>query len=319
MYFFIQLSFFLHTMRSKVIFHLVLLAAVSLTTCQMINKTTKEPEKVIDVSKANVYYEDETFTEKIDFTDLFMAFPVSTAGKEARFNKSVTFVSCTFDESVLAYSEKEDGSTRTAFEANVSFINCTFKKGVVFRGSTFQGTCLFNGCDFEDEVDFQAASFFSDAYFEKNSFADEAKFQNCYFQQKANFLESSFSENASFQGSTFNLGAQFGVVKLYGYADFSLCDFRDGAFFNYAEIVDRATFNNTWFGKRADFNSVIFNDIQMRNCTFTGKNSLKKLTVSTLLNMEESLFYLDAPKFEGVSDANLQLNGVASLLGANQN
>lgn len=247
----------------------------------------------------DVFIENETFTEAIDFTKALPANPVNKGVNQVRIISSITFSNCTFNSEVVAFSRDEEGNqVNTLFQSNLSFIGCTFNASVNFRGISVLGKVVFSGSFFENTSNFEESSFQQLAFFNNTSFHKELRFQNAYFMQRANFINTQFDENASFQGSTFNATTQFSNTRFYGYADFSLVRWKEDVFFNYAEIADRSTFSSSKFWGFADFSTVTFGDSEVINCEFFGKLTMAGSSIKKKLFFKNNYFLREKPNLD---------------------
>jgi hypothetical protein len=244
----------------------------------------------------DVFIENTTFTEAIDFTKILPANPVNKGVSQVRIVSSITFSNCTFKEDLIAFSRDDEGNQlNTSFQSNLSFVGCTFDAPVNFRGISVSGKVVFSGSFFENTAVFEESSFQQLAFFNNCSFHKELRFQNAFFMQRANFLNAQFDETASFQGSTFNSTAQFSNTRFYGYADFSLVRWKEDVFFNYAELAERATFSSSTFWGFADFLTVSFGFTEMINCTFFGELTMTGSSIKKELVFRDNFFVRDKP------------------------
>jgi len=276
---------------------LILLLAFLTTTCASTNldKNMNDFEELIRAGK-DVYIENKTFKEAVDFTKILPPNPVNIGSNRVRIVSSVTFMNCTFESDVIAYSLDENGNkTYTSFQSNLSFIGCTFNGSVNFRSSTVLGRVVFSGSYFEKTANFEECSFQQLTHFNKCAFHEELRFQNTFFMQRVNFINAEFDANVSFQGSTFNSTAQFSNTRFIGYADFSMINWRENVFFNYAEIADRSVFNSSRFSGIADFLSVTFGNAEMINCEFFGELSLTDSKITNQLKFINNYFLREKP------------------------
>ena len=276
---------------------LFVLVTILTTTCasSRINSDSKSLEKLLNSGK-DVFVENATFGETIDFTSMVPSNPVSDGMRQVRITSSVTFKNCTFEGDVLAFVEDGEGNrTYTTFQSNISFVNCTFKGKAHFRACSVGGRTLFTGSYFETEANFEECSFAQNAYFNRCIFHEELRFQNAFFMQRITFMDAEFDDNASFQGVTFNATAQFSNTKYAGYADFSMVSWNGACFFNYAELSERSVFNNSFFSKKAEFISVAFGHTEMMHCRFYGGASFMNARIEKQLLLDNCFFLLGQP------------------------
>jgi len=293
----------------KKLFPILLLALISLK-CSSNNamQKMKDLEKSIREGE-NIFIENKTFDEVIDFTQLEQATLVNKGLRTVRIVSSITFSNCTFNKEVTGYSRDEsDNRTTTSFQSNLSFIGCTFNDDVNFRGVSVLGKTVFSGSFFEKAANFEEASFQQLAFFNNCSFHEELRFQNAFFMQRANFINTQFDNNASFQGSTFYSTAQFSNSRFYGYADFSLINWKEDVFFNYAELADRSNFNSSKFWWVADFLTVTFGKTEMMNSYFFGNLSFNGSTITHQLKFTNNYFLIKEPDVEFFEKEKLKMD-----------
>lgn len=277
------------TMKQLLIFITILLSATS--ACTETNESQKNFEKQLREGK-DVFIENQTFVDIVDFTALLPSNPVSDVLHQTRYSSSITFKNCVFEKTVLGFVQKmEEGKSSTFFQGNLSFIGCTFKDTVTFRACTILGKTVFSASMFEKSANFEECTFFQQANFNRCIFHGELRSQNANFMQQANFLDAEFDVVSSFQGTTFNSTAQFSNTKFFGYADFSLINWNGNCFFNYAEFLGRSVFSSSNFRQGAAFIGVTFDQSEISNSTFLGKPNFSKPTIKTHLQMENN-FYL---------------------------
>lgn len=275
---------------------LVLLVVVFNSTCASSNMASSEKnmEEMIR-SGEDLYFENQTFSEDIDFTKILKPNLISDGIYQVRIISSMTFKNCTFKGKVTFYRRDEKGITLTSFQSNLSFIGCTFDEDVSFRAASIMGRTDFTGTAFTATSNFEECTFFQNAYFRKTTYHKELRFHNAFFMQKANFLDAEFDVTASFQGTTFNSEAQFSNTQFGGYADFSLVNWNRNCFFNFAKFLDRSIFNNAEFRSAASFFNVEFNYSEIMGCSFFGKVGFNESVVLEKIILDKSKFLLKIP------------------------
>lgn len=284
------------------------------TTCVSSNMATQEL-KLKDMIRAgeDVFIENQTFSEDIDFTKMLKPNLISEGIYQVRIISSITFKNCTFKGKVIAYSRDENKTVLCNFQSNLGFIGCTFNNDASFRAASIFGRADFTETSFLKTSNFEECTFFENAYFRKSIFHEELRFQNAFFMQKANFLDAQFDNTASFQGSTFNAEAQFTDCKFGGYADFTLIKWNQNCFFNYAEFLDRAFFSSADYRANADFNSVKFQYAEISNSRFYGNVRFMKSTAEKMLKLENDFFLFSVPDFSSFDKEKLSVTGVTSI------
>lgn len=230
-------------------------------------------------------------------------------------NTPLVYRNCVFNKPVRAFFQQTDSAVVARFNAPVSFINCTFNDSVMLRGAHFVNRTAFRGCTFSGLLSFEGARFSDDLFYTQNAHTAEVRFQNTRFLLASNFLDCSFSETVSFQGANFDREAQFSNGKFYGYTDFSLCEFRSGVFFNYSELVDYSSFNYSRFAGRFELIGATLNRSEMRGCKFADKPNLSDFTLSEKLNLAGSHFLQGLPNLPDMYSRQIDTSGV-TLFGA---
>ncbi|MEU3768963.1 pentapeptide repeat-containing protein [Amycolatopsis keratiniphila] len=244
----------------------------------------------------HVVFEDVTFFDA-DFTDAVFASAVrfdkagfrdSASFLRSRFAGSVTFEGASFEQTTF-----ED----TRFGGRVSFENAKFETDLSFsRG-------------FPDLVSFEGAEFAGEAGFGSLRFDGRAVFRGAKFHGGARFAEARFLDCADFHGADFTTAESFGPVTaeqlIFGRATFrrrmlvdaeapvmdcSETRFEEGATLRLG-ARSAVALQRTFFGKAStvmgtasvtsvegtDVADVVFTDIDLADCRFTGAHHLDKL------------------------------------------
>jgi len=285
-----------------------------MTSCASGNVPPKK-ESIEDLIKAgeNVFFQDMTFDDDIDFTQ-FERNLISDGVYQVRIISSVTFQNCTFNGTVTAYrKDKDNALIITNFQSNLSFIGCVFKNDVSFRAASIQGRTDFTESSFLKTASFEECTFFQNAYFRASTYHEELRFQNAVFMQKANFLKAEFDVTASFQLAIFHSEAQFSSTKFMGYADFGLINCQGNFFANYAEFANRAIFNNGIFYGQADLLNISFQKCELKNCKFFGEARLLKSTAEDRMEVDNSFFMFGIPDLSSFEKEKLSLDGIKTL------
>jgi len=262
----------------------------------------------------DVFFENQTFKEDIDFTKLLKPNLISEGVYQVRIISSLTFVNCTFEGKITAYNRDENRTVLCNFQSNLSFIGCTFNEDVSFRAASVLGRADFTETSFLKTSNFEECTFFKNAYFRKSVYHGELRFQNAFFIQKANFLDAQFDNTASFQGSTFNAEAQFSNSKFGGYADFTLIKWNQNCFFNYTEFLNRAFFSSADFRGDVDFISIKFQYAEISNSRFYGQTRFLKSTAEERLTIENDFFLLGIPDFGSFEDSHINISNVSTSM-----
>ena len=259
----------------------------------------------------DVYFKDIVIDGDIDFSKTKIRSVESSGTYRTYINSSITFVNCTFNGKIIAYSVDENKAKNfTTFNKNLTFQGCTFKNTVLFTESSAQGIVNFSNSKFEQETNFQGFLFmFKDNYFTDTKYAKEAKFQRVVCYGNINFKSAEFSENVSFQKSKINNNLNFGAVKFSKYADFSSISVLGDVLFNYSKFEARSTFNNSLFNNRSDFNNIVFTDnVGFKNVQFRGLSRFNETKAEAEIDFAKCIFGCNAPDFESINKENLRID-----------
>ena len=258
--------------------------------------------KLIEKGK-DVYFKDIEIDGDIDFNKIKTRSVESSGTYRAYVLSAVTFVNCTFNGKIIAYSVDENkAKSYTTFTKNLSFQGCTFKNDVVFSETAVEGIVNFSSSTFEKIADFQGFNFkYKDTYFTDVKFKAEAKFQRISCYGNINFKSSVFSENVSFQKSLIKGNFSMGATKYEKYADFSSVFVFRNVNFNYAKFNGKLTFNNSVFNNKSDFNNVEFNkNASFKKVQFRGQSRFNETKSKSDINFENAKFGLEKPDLESI-------------------
>jgi len=274
-----------------------------------VTQNSENIEDLIELGK-DVFIKDQTFDRDIDFTQ-FKKNLISEGIYQVKIISSITFLNCTFNGKVIAYSKNEDNTaTLTAFQSNLSFIGCSFNEAVNFKASSVLGRADFTKAAFYKEATFEECTFFQAAYFRGSTYHKELRFQNAVFMQKANFLNAEFDEIASFQRAVFNGETQFSSTRFMGYADLGNITCFGNFYANFAEFADRAIFNNSFFYRRTELNNVNFNRCEIKNCMFMGETRFIESKVSDHIFFDDCFFLSGVPDFGSIDKEKISVDGI---------
>ena len=278
---------------------LLLLLAVALSTsCASQQVQSKKDHSYKDLIRngKEVYVEDKTFEDIVDFTALLKAHPTAHNVGQVNIKSSLTFKNCIFKKGLRAFQSGEEGIVSTAFWGNVSFIECRFEGAVNFRNSCIYGRTDFTKSTFEELANFEESTFGQNAFFNWCKFEKEHRFQNSFFVQKANFMNTEYWENASFQSAVFNAECQLSVSKFFKYADLSLIDSRGHMLVNYTEFLGKANFSHAHFNRNFDFVNTINQKTDFSHTVFMGKAKFFGTTTAEILDFKSCFFLFGKPK-----------------------
>lgn len=193
----------------------------------------------------DITYENVTIVGELDFT--YMAEKMPDLPKRSKWwnnggsntveesiDVNISFVSCTFDDDVLAYIHDDpSGYTFTAdFDKDVVFKNCEFKRNAMFKYSDFDGIADFSGAKFQRKSTFKYAEF-----------DERADFSGSVFDDDATFKYAQFDEGASFKNAVFEESWNIKYMKARGDFDIAGLDVRDDIDAKYTKINGRSFTN----------------------------------------------------------------------------
>ncbi len=284
-------------MKFTIIFILILLGSC---ISQRVSQKRTLSLKTLFQSGEPIYVENETFDEEINLTTWSSPQMISQGIYQVQIMVPITFVNCTFQKSLSAFSQTPDSIVRTHFMSAVSFINCRFEDEVSFRAASVQGRADFSQSVFNGKTSFEEGSFHENAYFSQCDFEEELRFHNSFFHQKANFMKANFSGVTSFQQSVFNAEAQFNVCTFYQYADFTLLDSRAKLFFHYTRFKDQAHFSHARFRHEVHFQHSGHKNSYFDQCHFMAEIHLQKIKVQDEINFEDTYFLKGTPNLDDI-------------------
>ena len=260
--------------------------------------------KLIEKGK-DIYFKDIEIDGDIDFSKIKTRSVESSGTYRAYVQSAVSFVNCTFNGKIIAYSVDENKArSYTTFTKNLSFQSCTFKDDVIFTETAVEGIVNFSSSSFEKLADFQGVNLkYKDNYFTDVKFKGEAKFQRISCYGNINFKSSVFSENISFQKSLIKGNFSMGATKYEKYADFSSVFVLRNVNFNYAKFNEKLTFNNSVFNNKSDFNNVEFNkNASFKKVQFRGKSRFNETKAKSEINFDKAIFNLEKPDLESIKE-----------------
>ena len=192
------------------------------------------------------------FTKVSDVCSLIGVAPAYVDG-------DIVFANCIFEDSVTAFSERENAQKiYTIFEKNVVFQDCEFKRGVNFTQADFRGRFDFDLSKVAGDAAFDGCFFRMGVSFVMSNFNGDVTFVSSVCNGRLNFMKSFFRKSVIFQRCKTEDMVMFADSHFYGYTEFS----KIKAFYD----ID---FTNSHFGDRAVFmRSMFFGNIKFANCVF---------------------------------------------------
>ncbi len=249
-------------------------------------------------NQTNIQYKDVTIIGDIDFLFSEDANFETPYMYKHHISSFIIFYNCTFKGKIIGYKKVNDVYKVSNFEKNLTFMNCTFQDTVNFKYADFNGLVNMSKSTFQEFVSFESCNFnFKKNYFSQAKFLKQLRFNLVFARGDINFFEAVFDDNVLFQLSKFNNPVTFSSSKFNKNADFTSCKFYDDIFLNYAEFLKKISFNNTVFKGRTEFIDSKFNFIsEFKNCIYFGKTKYNNSTVKGVFSFENSYFYVSNPK-----------------------
>ncbi len=255
-----------------------------------INKKIKNGE--------DIAYRNATIIGNIDFTNSGDVSLITKNLMKSYVNSAVVFYDCTFKGKVFSFKRNKNFNTVTNFNKSISFINCTFQDTVDFTSSDFNGTVNFSNSFFQQFVSFKSAFFgIHGLIFTKTHFIKYSKFNMMHVFGNCNFSDAVFDENVLFQLSEFDNAVYFNAAKFQKNINFTKVKFNDDVFFNYAEFYKLLQFNTSVFRGRTEFVKSKFNMIsEFKNCLFLSETKFSDAELKGILTFKNSVFYISDPE-----------------------
>ena len=135
------------------------------------------------------------------------------------FEKEVTFVNCTFEESSnFKYSEFKEGVSfaGSRFEKEAFFKYTKFGKTADFNKAQFENGAVFKYVKFPQQPNFSGATFAGETDFKYTHFPHGVNFQRTQFKDFANFKYTQFAEPLNLKGAAFKKEGDFKYTQLDG-------------------------------------------------------------------------------------------------------
>ncbi len=231
--------------------------------------------------------------QEIDVPILFGQYATSDIiGKdmiERRVSSSITFLNCTF-KAPVGYRKNEQEIAQLTFERNLSFVGCTFQDSVLFANIKVLGRTDFTKSTFKKEANFQNAQFEDVVTFSNAEFQYEAKFQNAFFNRNASFFKAEFLGNSFFNGCFFHLKANFGASTFYEYGNFGLTTFSERTNFNHTKFLGRGSFSNSVLKELVTFNSCQFGNYTFEKSSFRMSAQFQVIKIDERLDFQEAVY-----------------------------
>ncbi|MFD5245441.1 pentapeptide repeat-containing protein [Amycolatopsis sp. NPDC058340] len=255
-----------------------------------------------DADFTDATFEGTTRFDKAGFRD-------SASFLRSRFGGSVTFEDASFEKTTF---EDTRFGGRVSFENAKFETDVSFSRGfpgqVSFAGAEFAGEAGFGSLRFDGRAMFSGAKFRGATTFSESRFQDYACFKDSRFDGDVKFEGARFATTARFRGVDFTAAERFGPVTaehlIFGRATFrrrmlitaeaevdcAETRFEDGVTLRLG-ANSAACLRRTIFGKAStvmgpasvksvegtDVADVVFTDIDLAGCLFTGAHHLDKL------------------------------------------
>lgn len=228
----------------------------------------------------NIELVDKTISGKLDFTTIKKKHRKSPFIFVTYVPVSITFVNCTFTDSISAYKEAEKFAYITEFQGSVTFLKCTFEKSVNFRQTNFIGDIDFSGSTYNEDLKFvgtyflgqnnyfRDSKFNANAQFSNSNFVGDVIFMNSMFSNKAEFNNCYFSKNVNFSSCTYSKVANFENIYVNGYFKTNYNVYNDKVFFTNCKFNGRLEMVKINSKLNFNFSNNICNDFVNMNAAF---------------------------------------------------
>lgn len=234
----------------------------------------------------------QIISSKIDFTNSKNKYTQLPGVEYVVVKSPITFINCTFEDTVKAYFVSKENGIFCDFEQPVVFLKCKFKKPVVFNQATFRKSVIFANCMFEDVVFFQGCTFIDKiADFKENNYDTSAFFNNSTFYGYANFFKSNFIKNVNFD--YINVSQVFTIASSQFEQKFS-CSysiFKDRFIASYSVFKQNAHLSdNLFFGRAEIFKFISKKQIEINQNIFYNKFIVSEATIDGNFEMKYNKF-----------------------------
>ena len=290
-------------MKIKFILWLILALSLGCSSSKNIKFNTQQinADDIIDALNNNqpIFLNNKNIVGVLDFTKLKNQYYQQKNIAKVIVNQPVSFINCTFNDSVKAYATNSKNNEFTcSFNINLCMEGCTFKKPVIFRRSAIHGNATFTGSKFEEEAFFEGIDFYGYTLFNETNFSKPVMFNECKFNDYANFFKVFFKETASFQNCVFNDVFKPANGNFYGYTDFSGCKFFGFTDFAYTTFYKQAIFANQIYMFPVKFTGVVFNfSVEFKDIIFMNNTNFSNISFNDKTLFSNILFALDKPDF----------------------
>lgn len=283
-------------MKKITIFSFVLIAFLySCNTSELGINTNINSEKIISNinNGKQIVFVEKQISGKINFSKINNIYTFTPAIAVAEVNVPITFVGCTFTDSIVGFYPDSNFAYVTIFNKPVTFIKCTFEKAVNFRQNTFNQDVVFAQCNFVEESHFEGSVFNGNTNdFKEVTYGDYVKFTNASFYGNANFMNSEFSHRVDFNNCFFNRNVSFSASNFVLTADFTNLSVNGDFKANYANFSEKAYFDNCSFYNKSDFVKIITKGaFILKNSSFYNDANFNKMQTGEKLIFSNNYFF----------------------------
>ncbi len=219
-----------------------------------------QAEKIIEkINKSqNIEYVAKKISGNLDFTKSTSRYSQSAQIGVIDINSALTFINCTFTDSIIGFSTEDKFAYLSNFNKTVTFINCTFEKPVLLRQNRFKDIVEFTNCHFDENTHFEGSTFSGDnTYFKENIFNKNARFTNTNYYGNVIFMNNGFASNAYFNNCFFNRNSNFSSSSFSSTVTFENSEFRGFWRLNYSVFSKKAYINNCKLDGKLDAVKII--------------------------------------------------------------
>lgn len=251
-------------------------------------------------SNSEVVFVNRQIEGNLDFTKVNNIFTNTPALVIANVNSPLTFVECTFTDSIIGFLPDSNFAYLTSFNMPITFIKCKFEKDVNFRQTIFNSSVTFAQCEFNEEVHFEGSVFYGNlSDFKETTYNKLAKFTNASFYGSANFMNAQFNDIAEFNNCFFNRNATFSASNFVKSANFGNIEVRGYFKANYAIFSEKGYFDNCYFGYITDFVRITSKtNFIFTNNSFYHNTNFSEAFFDGNLNFSNNTFIKNNNKFD---------------------
>lgn len=240
-----------------------------------------------------IVYHDKTIEGKLDFSVINNA-PEATGLMRAYIDQPVSFIKCTFTDTVTTERKNGRVAYNSHFTKSVSFIDCNFNQAFNFQNAAVDGNlnfaqsifyygANFNGLDARGKVN----------YFTSTIFKGDLQLQQVRFLGNLSLFKAEIDGNLVSQNGTFHEGINLGKINLKQTAHFTLCNFNRKVYFNFSKIGKNLVLrDNSMMGELSAEQIDVGGEITIEDNRFYDRIQLKKTDAGTNYSLKNNHWFI---------------------------